>query len=756
MMQKKLHVGDEIMITQNSTEKWAEALEMMGMIDIYGGDSSWSQGKIPMLLERTIKEINGTEITLDFGVHMPYMAEYAPMYITRIGEEGRVVNAGIENLRVESYYNGIPTDEEHANNAITIARAKNIFVRDVTTKHFSNYGVSCQYKAKQITVQNCSYIEPICASGSAKRYGFTTSRSSQLLYTGCYTNDALIAYGTGYPCTGPVSFVDNVNDEGASTVETHGTWSTAVLFDNIYNVPSDALATISLANNGKYGTSSTASQGWTSASAVAWNCLSSAIVVHDVPLGYQNFGVGIYGQYLDEGAKASKARRIERTITKYKTSKQENCPGSAIATDENTPFIGDGYFEAKYTPVNPRSIFKAQLSERFTGAINKAKPNAPVILYPKADKKLTDGNVVVSGLCQLGAKKVTVYVDNIPYDAVIDTKDNTFEVTLKLSDGVHKIYATQTIDGIEGNKNADRFIIINKENGNPSYLQSIYSPEKTSMLINDKRPSFDEIVNAVKVYTDGELLISDVRPLNKNGRVLVPMRAIFEKIGADVTWDAATETATATKESTEIKITKNQTTAYKNNEPMTLDVPATIIDGRFVVPVRFISESFGAEVGWVGEDNAVTIKILKDNGKKTFDNIKVTEGLAIASATQSSDDGYGSTADNMFDGDKDTLWMSKADENGSPAYIIIDLGESKALDSLNICYYGGKSRIYTHSVSVSDDNSTYTPVVTDSKTKKVDGFEKVSLKGKTARYIKLEVKGSSFSRWVMIEELHIK
>ncbi|MBE7021310.1 MAG: hypothetical protein E7411_07780 [Ruminococcaceae bacterium] len=751
---KKLSAGEEIILSQPSTEEWAEAIEMMGMTDIYGGDSSWSKGKIPMLLERTITAVNGTEITLDFGVHMPYMGEFAPISISRNGDEGRIENGGIENLRIESYYNGNPTDENHADNAISIVRSKNIFVRDVTTKHFSNAGVTCQYKSKQITVKNCSYLEPICSSGSAKRYSFTTSRSSQLLYTGCYANNALIAYGTGYPCTGPVSFVDNVNDEGASTVETHGTWSTAVLFDNIYNVPSDAPATISLANNGKYGTSATASQGWTTASAVAWNCLASAIVVQDVPLGYQNFGVGIFGIYSDKGAMDSKAKRIEKTVIKYKTSKQDTCPDSAIATEEGTPFIGDGYFEAKYTPVNPRSIFKAQLSERFTGSIINAKPNAPVINYPKADSKLNDNSVTVKGMCQLGASKVTVYIDNIPYEAQIG-EDNLYTLTVNLKNGNHKIYATQTVDGVEGCKGADRFITVKESDGNPEYLQSIYGEDKTSMLINDPRPTFDRILNDVKVYTDGKLLVSDVRPLNLNGRVLVPMRAIFEKLRATVSWDGATETATAVKDGTEIKITRNQAIAYKNNEPVTLDVPATIINGRFVVPVRFISESFGCEVGWEGEDKAVTVKIPKDNGKKTFDNIRVTEGIQPVSVTQSSDDGYLSYASNMFDNDHSTMWMAKADENGNYPYVIIDLGESKNLNAIDICYYGGKARTYTHSISVSEDNLTYTPVVTDGTTTRKNGFEAVSLAGKTGRYVKIEFKGSTFGRWNMVEEIRL-
>ena len=276
------------------------------------------------------------------------------------------------------------------------------------------------------------------------------------------------------------------------------------------------------------------------------------------------------------------------------------------------------------------------------------------------------------------------------------------------------------------------------------------------MLVNDPRPAFDEIANGVKVFTDGDLLVSDVRPLNQNGRVLVPMRAIFEKLRASVSWDAATETATAVKDGIEVKITKNQTTAYKNGEPIILDVPATILNGRFVVPVRFISESFGCQVGWVGDKNAVTVKIPKDNGIKAYDGVSSNGGRAIASVTQSGDDGYGSNVSRIFDNDKNTLWMARCEDESNPPYIIIDLGENAAPENLEVSFYQGKSRTYYYSVYTSTDNVSFAPLMTDKSTTRADGFEKISLNGMNARYIKLVVKGSSFGSWALIEELRVK
>lgn len=109
------------------------------------------------------------------------------------------------------------------------------------------------------------------------------------------------------------------------------------------------------------------------------------------------------------------------------------------------------------------------------------------------------------------------------------------------------------------------------------------------------------------VSLDGRLLSFDVPPTIEQGRVLVPMRAIFEALGAEVAWDSATLTVTATKGQTRVQLTIGAKTAYKNDTPVTLDVPAKIVEGRTLVPLRFVSESLGAEVNWDAKTQAVTI-----------------------------------------------------------------------------------------------------------------------------------------------------
>ncbi|WP_090718028.1 CotH kinase family protein [Paenibacillus typhae] len=98
----------------------------------------------------------------------------------------------------------------------------------------------------------------------------------------------------------------------------------------------------------------------------------------------------------------------------------------------------------------------------------------------------------------------------------------------------------------------------------------------------------------------------DQLPLNKGGRVLVPVNAIFSALGADVTWNQTTKMITAVKGSTTITMTIGSTTAYVNGSAVTLDVPAQIINNRTMVPVRFITEGLNMDVKWDAAAQTVT------------------------------------------------------------------------------------------------------------------------------------------------------
>lgn len=113
------------------------------------------------------------------------------------------------------------------------------------------------------------------------------------------------------------------------------------------------------------------------------------------------------------------------------------------------------------------------------------------------------------------------------------------------------------------------------------------------------------------VTFNGHPVLFDVEPVNVNDRVFVPFRAIFEKMGADVQWDPSTRTVTATRGDVTIQLVIGSTTARVNGQARTLDAAPFIQDNRTMVPLRFVSEAFGAQVEY---DNATTaIRIVDPN-----------------------------------------------------------------------------------------------------------------------------------------------
>ena len=119
----------------------------------------------------------------------------------------------------------------------------------------------------------------------------------------------------------------------------------------------------------------------------------------------------------------------------------------------------------------------------------------------------------------------------------------------------------------------------------------------------------------ISVYLDNEKIQFDVTPLLVSGRTLVPMRVIFEKLGAIVDWENDLQIATAKKGNTIVGITIGDTTMYKNSEPITLDVSAQLIGGRTLVPLRAVSEAFDCDVQWNGDTQTVNIYTNKSNAQ---------------------------------------------------------------------------------------------------------------------------------------------
>ncbi|OEF99760.1 hypothetical protein BHF71_00875 [Vulcanibacillus modesticaldus] len=108
-------------------------------------------------------------------------------------------------------------------------------------------------------------------------------------------------------------------------------------------------------------------------------------------------------------------------------------------------------------------------------------------------------------------------------------------------------------------------------------------------------------------YVNGKEPVFDVPPQILNGRTLVPFRAISETLGAEVTYDPTTKTVSIKKGDITISFVISDNKAKVNGRIVQLDVPAMVVNNRTVVPLRFLSESLGADVQYDPATNLIFI-----------------------------------------------------------------------------------------------------------------------------------------------------
>lgn len=174
-----------------------------------------------------------------------------------------------------------------------------------------------------------------------------------------------------------------------------------------------------------------------------------------------------------------------------------------------------------------------------------------------------------------------------------------------LSGIIHTIDAAngKVVDSLMGSSNPDINVSLMSSN---DFI--IYSNKDYTFGILPKSKN-------IQIFIDNNKQEYERLPKIVQGRTLVPMRAIFESLGANIVWDGATKSVTAAKDNQTIKMTADQLDAIINQRKVTLDVGPQIIDGSIFVPIRVISESFGdVTVDWDSTKRYVNIYFYKDFG----------------------------------------------------------------------------------------------------------------------------------------------
>ena len=143
------------------------------------------------------------------------------------------------------------------------------------------------------------------------------------------------------------------------------------------------------------------------------------------------------------------------------------------------------------------------------------------------------------------------------------------------------------------------------DNGAPAQTTSIIRLTVQKDEIYDR---LDEMKNSPYVVLNNKILGFDVPPIIEDGSTLVPMRFLFEQMGADVEWDSETQTATATLDNKAVTFSIDNVNARINNKSAKMDVPARLVNGKTMVPLRFLSENMGYDVDWDADSRTAIVR----------------------------------------------------------------------------------------------------------------------------------------------------
>ncbi|MDF1618691.1 copper amine oxidase N-terminal domain-containing protein [Petrocella sp. FN5] len=128
----------------------------------------------------------------------------------------------------------------------------------------------------------------------------------------------------------------------------------------------------------------------------------------------------------------------------------------------------------------------------------------------------------------------------------------------------------------------------------------------------------------------------DTPPVIKEGRTLIPVRAITEAMGATVTWNSEEKLVTIVKDDKTIVFDLINNITYVNDVEVPIDVPAGLMNNRTMVPLRFIAENLGLKVIW--DEEAQTIEVdeesSEDDDSTNEESEDITDEEVVEDETQ--------------------------------------------------------------------------------------------------------------------------
>ena len=196
-------------------------------------------------------------------------------------------------------------------------------------------------------------------------------------------------------------------------------------------------------------------------------------------------------------------------------------------------------------------------------------------------------------LCSKDSEYISGAVDDLKAILKINgenveiSPDGSFSKLIKLNQGINEI--NLTCSDLVGNITELKHYLV--------------FPEKKLIIL---------YIGEKRAEVNNQTVILDTPPMIIKGSTMVPLRFIGEAIGAELNYDNSEQKITLKLYNKTIILWINKTTALINNDPVSLNVPPIIVNGRTLVPVRFVSENLGAKVDWDGKLQKITITFPSD------------------------------------------------------------------------------------------------------------------------------------------------
>ncbi len=133
--------------------------------------------------------------------------------------------------------------------------------------------------------------------------------------------------------------------------------------------------------------------------------------------------------------------------------------------------------------------------------------------------------------------------------------------------------------------------------------------------------------SAIRIFVDTEELELDVPPKVKNGTTLVPFRSLFEALDMEVTWDSSQRSITGTNTDQTLTLVIGAHEAVVNNTTFPLIEAAEIVNGRALIPLRFVGEASGASVFWDPYNREISVVTLKYMGANNISKEQLEQAI---------------------------------------------------------------------------------------------------------------------------------